>query len=82
MERLVGALTPLHLNRCHACGLRAWSLRAAPPPGAADQRDLGFPTRPHEPRDEHSRRRRRRRIAFTVAGAAAFGAGVALLLAR
>lgn len=80
VERLVAALSPLRVTRCHACGLRRWAARAAPAPGAADQRELGFPTRPRESRDEHAKRRRLKRIVVTVATAAAFGAVAALLL--
>jgi hypothetical protein len=80
VERVVAGATPLRRVRCHACGLRRWTLREAPPAGAADQRELGFPTRPRESRDEHARRRRVKRIALTVIGAAVFGAVTALLL--
>jgi DNA-directed RNA polymerase subunit RPC12/RpoP len=76
LERLLRALTPFRVYRCHACGLRTWTFgRAASL--ASDQKELGLPARPLEKRDSDWWRRRRMRLLLTAIVAAAIGAAVA-----
>ncbi len=79
-ERLLRALTPLTVTRCHACGHRAWALSGSRRNAGADQPGLGLPARPVERRDDEASLRRRTGLVLTVVGAAAVGAAVAFWL--
>lgn len=76
-EQLVRTVTPFHVYRCHACGLRNWTFGRAPR-AMPDQKDFGLPTRPLESRDSEWWRKRRRRIVLSVLVAATVGAATAL----
>jgi hypothetical protein len=80
-EKLVRAVTPLTVARCHQCGHRAWTLRGSRGSAGKDAADLGTPGRPLETRDAEWFRRRRRRLVLGVAGAALLGAALAIWFA-